>query len=232
MRGADQLPPHTERDRLHPRRLRGRDPGRRAPPPGEEAPQAPVRASDPALLCYTSGTTGRPRAPSSPTPTSSPRRSAGSTRWAPRRRRVAVRPAALPHRRHQRDAAVPRARRESGDHAHHRLRPRSGRAAHGAPRRDHVHLRPDAVGPGDRGRAPTHAAARGDVGRRSRLTPDPGGAGPHLPGRRHRQRLWPDRDVRRNHAPQRRRFHAQDGLRRPADAGRRAARRQRRRCST
>ena len=105
--------------------------------------------------------------------------------------------------------------------------PRERRAADGGARRDDVHLRPDAVGPDHRDPA-AHAAAHRDVGRRARLAPDPRGARPHLPRRRHRQRLRPDRDVRRDHAAQGRGRHPQDGLGRQADARRRTAARRRR----
>ena len=63
---------------------------------------------------------------------------------------------------------------------------------------------------------------RRDVGRRARLATDPRGARTDLPRRGHRERLRPDRDVRRDHAAQGPRLDAQDGLGRAAHARRRA----------
>ena len=110
---------------------------RRAARAARRSRQTPLAEDDPALMCYTSGTTGRPKGAvlthgnlvASTESWISEMRAGPEDVWLSGH-------AALPHRRHQRPAAVPRARRHQRRHAHDRAStPRRDRA-HRAPRRD------------------------------------------------------------------------------------------------
>ena len=182
------------RDRLHPRRLRRRRPHRRRPAGRDSRDRrveltvgADVRGGDRRAR-------SRRRRPTSTSTTRrcsvhvrhdraaegrdahAPEPVAATLNWIHemrrrRGRRLALGPAAVPHRRRRRDPAVPVARRPGGhrpdDGVRRRRRHRADRCA---TRVTHVLLRPDAVG------------------RRLRH-PEVAGAGPRAPARRHVGRL-------------------------------------------
>ena len=164
---------------------RGRRTSRRWPARRRSPTPAGVVEDDAALMCYTSGTTGRPKG----AVLTHGGLVASTLSWihemgAGPGRRVALRPAAVPHRRHQRPAAVPHPRRHEHRDAHDGLRcgrcPRPPRT----PRRHDVDLRPDPVGralPGAARRGPRPAPApRGDVGRLARVAGDARADGGHV----------------------------------------------------
>ena len=169
------------------------------------------------------------RAPSSPTRTSSPPRAAGSTRWA--------RPpttSGSPASRCSTSAGSTGCCRSSRSARRPSSRPRPASTRHNAVRLMEEHAVTMCIF------VPTQWDQVTAIPQRTRLRTAMWGAAPasrqtlealaaHLPRRRHRQRLRPDRDVRRDHAAQGSRLDPQDGLGRPADARRRAATRRRRR---